>query len=97
MPNGHASAAGDRGDVMAVRETAKLSGLNPETYLTDISWPHPHTIPTPLVELLPWTWKMNHEAHSLPSPPRVWLPVAQAPASPPAGSTAHAMNADHES
>jgi transposase len=49
-------------NVMTVIETAKLSGLNPEAYLTDILGRIRQHDPARLDELLPWTWKANREA-----------------------------------
>jgi transposase len=49
-------------DAITVIETAKLSGLNPEAYLTDILGRVRTRDPTRLDDLLPWTWKANHEA-----------------------------------
>ncbi len=49
-------------DAMTVIETAKLSGLNPEAYLTDILGRIRTYDPRRLDELLPWTWKANREA-----------------------------------
>jgi transposase len=49
-------------DAMTVIETAKLSGLNPEAYLTDILG-HIRAHDTKrLDELLPWTWKADRDA-----------------------------------
>jgi transposase len=49
-------------DAMTVIETAKLTGLNPEAYLTDILGLIRTNDPTRLDELLPWTWKARREA-----------------------------------
>jgi transposase len=49
-------------DAVTVIETAKLSGLNPETYLTDILGRIRTHDPKRLDDLLPWTWTANREA-----------------------------------
>jgi transposase len=49
-------------DAMTVIESAKLSGLNPEAYLTDILGRIRTHDPKRLDELLPWTWKADREA-----------------------------------
>jgi hypothetical protein len=49
-------------DAMTVIETAKLSGLNPEAYLTDILGRIRTHDPRRLDELLPWTWIASHDA-----------------------------------
>lgn len=43
-------------DAMTIIETAKLSGLNPEAYLTDVLARINDHIVTRLDELLPWNW-----------------------------------------
>ena len=47
---------------MTVIEIAKLSGINPEAYLTDILGRIRAQEPKHLDELLPWTWKAAREA-----------------------------------
>lgn len=47
---------------MTVIETAKLSGLNPEAYLTDILGRICTHDPKRLDELLPWTWEAHRDA-----------------------------------
>jgi transposase len=49
-------------DAMTVIETAKLSGLNPETYLTDILGRIRAHDPRRLDEILPWMWKARAKA-----------------------------------
>jgi hypothetical protein len=49
-------------DAMTVIETAKLSGLNPEVYLTDILRRIRAYDQRRLDELLPWMWKENAKA-----------------------------------
>lgn len=49
-------------DAMTVIETAKLSGLNPEAYLTDILGRIRLHDAKRLDDLLPWTWKANRDA-----------------------------------
>jgi hypothetical protein len=49
-------------DAMTVIETAKLSGLNPEAYLTDILGRIRTHDPRRLDELLPWMWKAHRDA-----------------------------------
>lgn len=49
-------------DAMTVIETAKLSGLNPEAYLTDILGRIRIHDPRHLDELLPWTWIASRNA-----------------------------------
>lgn len=49
-------------NAMTVIETAKLSGVNPEAYLTDILGRIRTHDPKHLDELLPWTWKAAREA-----------------------------------
>ncbi|MCC6919347.1 MAG: IS66 family transposase [Alphaproteobacteria bacterium] len=49
-------------NVMTVIETAKLSDINPEAYLTDILGRIRTHDPKHLDELLPWTWKAAREA-----------------------------------
>lgn len=49
-------------DAMTVIETAKLSGLNSEAYLTDILGRIRLHDPKRLDDLLPWTWKANRDA-----------------------------------
>lgn len=49
-------------DAMTVIETAKLSGLNPEAYLTDILGRIRSHDPRRLEELLPWMWKASRDA-----------------------------------
>ena len=51
-------------DAMTVIETAKLSGLNPEAYLTDILSRIRTYDPRRLDELLPWTWNASRDAAS---------------------------------
>jgi len=51
-------------DAMTVIETAKLSGLNPEDYLTDILARIRTQDPKRIDELLPWTWIASHHAKS---------------------------------
>ena len=46
-------------EAMTVIETAKLSGLNPEAYLTDILGRIRTHDPRRLDDLLPWNWKAN--------------------------------------
>jgi hypothetical protein len=43
-------------DTLAIIETAKLSGLNPEAYLADVLARINDHIVTRLDELLPWNW-----------------------------------------
>ncbi len=47
---------------MTVIETAKLSGLNPEAYLTAILGRIRNHDPRHLDELLPWTWSASRNA-----------------------------------
>lgn len=47
---------------MTVIETAKLSGLNPETYLTGILSSIRDHDPAKLDDLLPWSWKVRAAA-----------------------------------
>lgn len=49
-------------DTMTVIETAKLSGLNPETYLTGILSSIRDHDPAKLDDLLPWSWKVRAAA-----------------------------------
>jgi transposase len=49
-------------NAMTVIETAKLSGINPEAYLTDILGRVRTHDPKHLDDLLPWTWKAVGEA-----------------------------------
>ena len=49
-------------DAMTVIETAKLSGLNPEAYLTDILGRIRSHDPRRIEELLPWMWKASRDA-----------------------------------
>ena len=49
-------------NAMTVIETAKLSDINPEAYLTDILGRLRTHDPKHLDELLPWTWKAAREA-----------------------------------
>jgi transposase len=49
-------------EAMTVIETAKLSGLNPEAYLTDILGRIRTHDPRRLDDLLPWNWKANRDA-----------------------------------
>jgi len=49
-------------DAMTVIETTKLSGFNPEAYLTDILGCIRTHDPKRLDDLLPWTRKANREA-----------------------------------
>lgn len=46
-------------DAMTVIETAKLSGLNPETYLADLLGRIRNHDQARLDDLLPWNWKMQ--------------------------------------
>jgi hypothetical protein len=49
-------------DAMTIIETAKFSGLNPETYLADVLARINDHIVTKLHELLPWNWKPHDTA-----------------------------------
>ena len=59
---GSDAGGGILADAMTVIETTKLSGLNPEAYLTDILACTRTHDPKRLDDLLPWTWKANREA-----------------------------------
>ena len=48
-------------EAMTVIETAKLSGLNPEAYLTDILGRIRTHDPRRLDDLLPWNWKADRD------------------------------------
>ena len=49
-------------DAITVIETAKLSALNPEAYLTDILGRIRSHDPRRIEELLPWMWKASRDA-----------------------------------
>ena len=49
-------------DAMTVIETAKLSGLNPESYLADLLTRIRHYDQARLDDLLPWNWKPSAKA-----------------------------------
>jgi len=59
---GSDAGGGILADAMTVIDTTKLSGLNPEAYLTDILRCIRTHDPKRLDDLLPWTWKANREA-----------------------------------